>query len=377
MSNTLLTPSVIGKEALMILQNNLVFGGLVHRDHAKEFIGAKVGDTISIRSPASFTAAEFTSTTSAQDATEAAISLELEKHFDVTFAVTSKELALSVEDFSAQLVEPAVVALAQAIDAYVASKYIEIPNYAGTAGDPPDTLADIAGVGKLLDTNKVPMKGRVAVIDPTAKADMFLVDAVARADARGDAGTALREASMGRVMGIDWYMDQNIKTHTAGTITTGLISKASTAVATGLKSVICTTAASTGECALLEGDIVLFAGDTQGYVLTAAATQASAATDVTLAFSPGLKVALTGSEAVTVIGNHAANMVFNKNAIALAVVPLEKPLGAKAAEYVQDRGMAIRVVYDYSTSTKTDTISLDVLVGSKVIHPELAARILG
>jgi len=32
-------------------------------------------------------------------------------------------------------------------------------------------------------------------------------------------------------------------------------------------------------------------------------------------------------------------------------------------------------VYDYSTSTKTDTISLDVLVGSKVIHPELAARI--
>ena len=60
MANALLTPDIIAREALMILQNNTVMGGLVYRDYEGEFGPSRVGDTISIRKPAAFTAKELT-----------------------------------------------------------------------------------------------------------------------------------------------------------------------------------------------------------------------------------------------------------------------------------------------------------------------------
>jgi hypothetical protein len=56
MANTLLTPSVIAREALMLLESNMVFGNLVFRGHQTEFTGAKAGDTIQVRGPATFAA---------------------------------------------------------------------------------------------------------------------------------------------------------------------------------------------------------------------------------------------------------------------------------------------------------------------------------
>ena len=42
MTQTILTPSVIAQEALMILENNLVWANLVYRDYQSEFTGKKV-----------------------------------------------------------------------------------------------------------------------------------------------------------------------------------------------------------------------------------------------------------------------------------------------------------------------------------------------
>ena len=57
MANTFLTPSVVAREALMVLENNLVMANLVHRDYSDEFV--QVGDTVTIRKPAKFTAKNF------------------------------------------------------------------------------------------------------------------------------------------------------------------------------------------------------------------------------------------------------------------------------------------------------------------------------
>ena len=38
MSNTILTPDIIAKEALMVLESNLTMANLVHRDYSKEFV---------------------------------------------------------------------------------------------------------------------------------------------------------------------------------------------------------------------------------------------------------------------------------------------------------------------------------------------------
>ena len=123
MANTILTSDILAREALMVLENNLVMGALADRRYESEFGSGRQGDAIRIRRPASFTAAEFTNngsnSVSNQDATELATTLTLEKMFDVSFQVTAKEMALSVDDFSANLMQPAMAAMAQKIDDYI------------------------------------------------------------------------------------------------------------------------------------------------------------------------------------------------------------------------------------------------------------------
>lgn len=363
MANTFLTPSVIGREALMILENNLVATSLFNRGQTATFTGAKVGDTISIRKPASFTAQEFSSTTTTQNATETSTPMVLEKHFDVTFGVTSKDWTLELEDFSRQLIEPAVVAIAQGIDAYIMGKYTGIETFVGTAGDPPDSLADLASVDKKLNDQKVPVTDRIAIVDSQAKADMLGISAVAQADQRGDGGRALKEASLGRVMGIDWYMSQNVQSH--DTSMTGYqVNSASVTI--GDTSVVIDTGSGTP----IAGDLFTVAGDTTQYVVESYATS-------TITFSPAAVVAWADNAAITVVADHVANIAGHPSGLTVAVVPLELPAGAARAEYMSDRNLGIRVVYDYSTSTKTDTISLDVLCGAKVQQPDLLTVVLG
>ena len=375
MANTILTPSVIAREALMLLESNLVFGNLVFRGHQDEFIGGKIGDTIQVRGPASFTADEYDGVSlTIQDATESTVSLTLEKHFDVSFKVSDREATLAIEDFSQQLLNPAMLAIAEAVDAYVASKYVETYNFVGTAGDPPDSLADVVAIDQKLNEERVPLGGRVNVMTPQAKADLFQIPSFAEADKRGDDGTALREASLGRFMGMDHFMNQNVQSHVAGSLT-GTIA-VSGAHGAGVTSV--TLATDGGEAiALKRGDIITFAGDTHTYVVTAdLSVGASATGDVTI--SPSLQLALSGGETVTLaLDDHVANLAFHPNAIVLAAVPLALPQGAGRAEYVQHRGLGIRVVWDYDKDAKSDVVSVDILAGAKVQNPEMITRVLG
>lgn len=106
MPNKFLTPDIIANEALMVLENNTVMAGLVHRDYSKEF--NRVGDTITIRKPAKFIAKNFVGETSEQSATACSTTVTLDHFRDVTVPVTSKELTLDIKDFSAQIVTPAM-----------------------------------------------------------------------------------------------------------------------------------------------------------------------------------------------------------------------------------------------------------------------------
>ena len=103
MANTFLTIDMIAKEALMILRKNAVMAGLVHRDYSKEYV-AGVGDTITIRKPATFVVKDFVESTgiTVQDATEATKTVKMDKFYDVSFAVTSKDLTMNISDFSEQ-----------------------------------------------------------------------------------------------------------------------------------------------------------------------------------------------------------------------------------------------------------------------------------
>ena len=96
MANTFLTPDIIAREALMVLRNNAVMAKLVHRDYSADFNGA-VGDTITIRKPATFVANDYNGSIEVQDATETSVSVVMDKHLDVSFAVTSKQMTMDIE----------------------------------------------------------------------------------------------------------------------------------------------------------------------------------------------------------------------------------------------------------------------------------------
>lgn len=366
MANTFLTPSIIAREALLILENNLVATNLFHRGHAEEFIGAKVGDTITIRQPAAFTAQEFTSSITIQNAEQVAVPFVVEKHFDISLEITAKQWTLELADFRAEVINPVMAGFAQGIDAYVLGKATTVPNYVGTATDPPDSLADLAAVDKKLNDLKVPVMDRFAIINSTAKADMITnVSQVLDADKRGDGGEALRKAQIGEFLGIDWYMSQNVPSHTSNGPTSWVVNNGP-GYAVGDR----TMTIGSGSNDPVVGDVFTVDGDSDQHVVTAYTTNS-------VTFSPGLGAAVSNAAALTFVASHVANIAGHPFGMTVAIVPLELPRGAAEAEYIGDRGLGVRVVYDYNSTTKKDVISFDLLVGAKVQQEALLSRVLG
>lgn len=205
MSNTFLTPDIIAREALMVLRNNAVMANLVHRDYSREFV-AGVGDTITIRKPATFTANEFDGEIEVQDAVENSATVVMDKHLDVSFAVTSEQMALDIEDFSAQLLVPAMQAFLDKIDGYILALASDITNSVTATGD---AHADMVDARAFLTKAAAPLTERRFVASSDMEADLLKTDLFVSAEKVGDEGTALREASLGRKFGMDVYVDQN------------------------------------------------------------------------------------------------------------------------------------------------------------------------
>ena len=213
MANTLLTPSVIARAALANLYENCVMAQLVHRDYEPEFAN-KVGDTITVRKPAKFEAKEFNRANGIeiQNATETGVAVTLNHFADVSFAVTSEDLTLKIEDFSEQFLDPAMEAMAQKIDRDILALRADITQETGVAPSSlwstPEALVD---AGAILDGKNVALNDRRAVVGPLTKAAWLKTDTLKPADRSGST-EALRDAGLGnRLFGFDPYMTQNIK----------------------------------------------------------------------------------------------------------------------------------------------------------------------
>lgn len=375
MSNTFLTVADIAKESLMRLQNNLVLGKLVHTDFANDI--ANKGDTVNVRKPATFTAKDFSSEIEAQDVSESAVPVKLDKIADVSVEVTSKQLSLNIQDFGEQIAEGAMQALAQKIDSDLAGLYKDIPYISGTAGTTPAALADIANVGKVLNNNKVPFGNRNLVIDPEAQAKLIILDSIAGADKSGSTD-ALRDANMGRILGFNTYLDQNVKTHVKGTLAagTGNTIQTNAAVAAGATTIVFKSSATEGNLTgtAKVGDVFSVEDAAGSYVITTVTELADGKQSCT--FYPASPGFAAGKD-ITFVANHIANIGFHKNAFSLVNRPQALPVGGATGYVVDYNGLSIRVTMGYTMSSKINTISFDILYGVKTLQPELAARMLG
>lgn len=226
MANKFLTSDIIAKQALATLTETLVMKPLIHTDLTKEFGRHKVGDTINVKKPATFEARDFDRAKGIelQDYQEDSVPVKLDKFKDVSFAVTSEELALDIENFDEQLLTPAMQAVALGIDTAILDLRDDITNEVGTNKEFPFNRPEVLiDAGRVLDQNNVPVDNRRSVIGPAMKANWLNSELVKRADQSGST-EGLRKANLGKdLFGFDTYYTNNIKTPTqsgAGTPTT-------------------------------------------------------------------------------------------------------------------------------------------------------------
>ena len=428
-TQTLLTPTVIVKEALRLFTNNLVMGAIVYRDYEKEFPGMpKTGGTVSIRKPNKFKVAK-TRIRSTKTITEQSITLEVATQAHVSWNFFSVDLTLTIEEYSARYIRPAAAALANVVDADLCGLYTDVSNQVqdSTSGATPQTFMVLGKSMQKLDEEAAPPDERVIVFNPAAH--WSFANALSNWNFKEGGEQALRKGFLGRVANAEIFMDQNIKTHTVGKWASN-----ATAAATTSRVFIHSTADSAVSGGLPQGSVAPARNDTQNRtILIGGILQTSL---------PGLKIgdvfSINGCYAVNpmsgestgsyrqfvvsaeftmshdstnkggdvhfqpdmihtgpyktvdtipqlgarcwIEGQAAAsipmNMAFHKNAFALVMVPLVIPDGVWSSSASSD-GYSIRVVKDYDIDVDAEIIRLDILYGVKTIYPELACRITG
>ncbi|MED0585886.1 P22 phage major capsid protein family protein [Bacillus subtilis] len=373
MTNNVLTQDIIAKEALMVLENNLVLANLVHKDYGKEFVSG-VGDTVTIRKPNTFKTTEFKNEIEIQDLNESKTTVELDTHLDVSFSYTSKDLTLNISDFSKQFIQPALMSMANDIDVRLAKLHKDVPFIVGDGGILPTTVKNVIEARKVLNQNKAPLAGRNLVVGANTEADLLNLEAFHSAEKVGDAGTALRTGSLGQKFGFDIFMDQNIQDHEPGNLTAtdgDLMVKGS--IAAGSSTLTLTTDGTALTGGLVEGDILVI-GD-KFYAVAQKAESSGKEIAVSLKL-PTIST-IDDKEKVKVVGEHSANLAFHKNAFAFVSRPIALPTDQGKSSILNYNGLSIRTVSAYDIRTKSNIMSFDMICGFKTLTPELAVKMIG
>ena len=370
MANTFVSIKEFARAALPRLIEHLVFPNLIHKDYSDDFASCK-GDTIQVRKPVVLTARDFDPQQGviAQDIQESTVDVTLDKIATVDVGIEALQGATSIDDLTRVFIDPAAAALAQKINSDGLMLYQDVYAAVGEAGKTPDALSDFAAARKQLNLLKAPVSGRVAVWDAEADAAFTALDPIVHAEKSGST-QALREGSIGRVMGMDHYMSQAVVQHETG-ITAATAVKVNGAVSEGSTTLSIDGTSLTGK--LVKGDLIKIGGNTYTVTEDSAAAANNAIANVKV--SPALPQIADNTD-VTLMGSHTANLAFHPMAFAFVTRPLPAPGGVES--YVTHyNGVSLRVVRGYDMQHKREMLSMDVLYGFKTLYPELAVRVMG
>jgi hypothetical protein len=409
MANTTLTASIVAKAAIGILENELVMANAVYRGYEGEFDkkvnGYEVGDTITIRKPTDFTVRNVI-TASAQDATEAKTTIQVNQIAGVDFAFTSQQLTLNIGDLAERVIRPAMIQIANQIDVSVMSLYKDIPQWVGTPGTLIQSFAGFAKGAQNLDQRSVPQGMRSAVLSP---ADYWAMAGSQTAlFSQSINNKAYRQGRIGEIGGIDTFMSQNAPTFTTGPMGGAPLvngaNQGTTYDTTGANTQTLITDGWTAAAAarVVVGDVFTIAGVFDVNPVTKATlpilkqfvVKANGSSDgsgnLTLTIAPQIitsgafqtvSAAPADNAAMTFVGtantNYSNSLMFDKNAFALVTVPLTRPPGAVDVSRQSKNGLSVRVIPFYDGVNDKSTWRLDVLYGTKTIDPRLAVRVSG
>lgn len=413
MSNNTLTADVVAKAALAILENELDVLKTVHRAYEDEFDkrvnGYRVGESIRIRRPADFTVRSG-ETVDIQDVIEGYTTLTVDQVKGVDFKFSGTDLTLKIEDLAERVMKPAMSNLVNEITGDVLTvMYKGIYNWAGTPGQTINSFGDFSAGPKRLDKMAVPMSDRTAVLSPEDHWAMLSQQTALYI--QSPAGSAYRDAELGKIGGVRTLMSQVVPTHTNGTAdnTTPLVRGGSqqvtydtakntwtqTLVTDGWDASATITAGTVftiADCYMVNPKTKVRTDVLQNFVVTTnviADGSPSNATNLTISppiitSGPHQTVEFTSDmddNAITVFGDastgYPQNMVYHKNTMAVAMVPMEIPPGTTGGARQSYKGISVRVMPGWDFITNQSKWRLDVLYGRAVIDPRLATRLSG
>lgn len=221
MANNLnaIMPKILAR-GLLALREQAVMPRIVNYDYSSE--AAQFGDTIDVALPSNIAASDVTpgsTQPTPNDTTPSRVQINLDNWKKAGFYLTDKEL-MEIDrnrTFLPMQMSEAVRALAFEVNKSVFDEYKGVYNYIGTAGTTPfSSVTTATEARKFLNQNKSPKINRRAVLDFDAEAKALGLAQFSDAEKVGSQDVKI-EGEIGRKFGLDWYSDDSVPTHTAGT----------------------------------------------------------------------------------------------------------------------------------------------------------------
>ena len=392
-TETLLTPSIISKESLVILTNNLVMAGRVNRQF-EEQMGAKIGTVLTIRKPNKFTVSEGAGL-AVQDITEPSTSITITNQSHVDFQFGATALTLVVEEFRERYLKPAMEKLANRIDRGVLAQVPNINNEVGTPGTTPNAFSYIAQVAQRLDEEAAPQNERTLVLNPAAYWGITVGISTVYVQSVAEPGF---KGFIPNIANFEIYLDQNVPTHTTGTYTgtptvTGAGQTGSTLVTGGWGASLATLL-NVGDVFTIAGvnavnpESLESTGSLRNFVVTATASS-SAGGASSISIFPAITTSgayqtvdasPANGAAITVISGasasvHAKNIGFTRDCFGLVSVPLIMPDGVDFKSQEVYKGISLRVIRAYDINADVLPTRIDVLWGAATYYEELGCKL--
>lgn len=208
-----LIPELWAQESLAILEENMVMARLVHRDFSP--LVASYGDVVNTRKPGEFSTKRKTASDSvvSQDAVATNVQVPLDQHAYVTFTIKDSESSMAFKDLVEMFMQPAAMQLARTVDRTLLGQvHAFFGNKVGRLAEMSSSNAQdfVLDARQKMNENKAYQAGRNLVLAPAAETTLLKTDIFVKANERGDGGSALEEARLGRIAGFDTYLDQNV-----------------------------------------------------------------------------------------------------------------------------------------------------------------------
>ncbi len=393
-NNTIVSSTIIAKESLRMLENQLGMAKMVHRDWENKL--SKDGETLGIRKPNVFRATKARARTNSALA-ESNITLTVATQAHVSFEWSSKEMTDSIDRISERYIKPALSAIANVIDVDLYTLYAGVNNQVGTPGTAPAGYDVYADARTRLNEEAIPNDNRYVCVNP--KAEGATLKGLKGLFNEKHVNDIIAKGFIGAMAGMDFYMAQSIASLTTGTHTSGSTPLVDGASQTG--DTLLSDGWASGAADLTEGTIFTVAGvyavnpktgestgELRQFVVTADISDTSGAIDipiypsiVTSGAYQTCSASPANDAAITVVGtentSYPMNIAFHKDAFTLAMRPLEIPSSAAWGARESYNGLSVRAIKAYDVDEDKEVLRFDVLYGVLCQNPSFACRITG